>query len=206
MSNNNGTRHVFRAALVALAIGAASSLYADEAVLQAFINTRDTSPTLTLGRTRSDLTQCIKWAEEYGIPLVAIWSNEGCSHCERLERAMTSDAFQVHARKSGLIICAIYNSDGKGSITKSDPEGTRGGEGYQWCWGKGNSKIYKSISMFPFVRFYWKKDGKQIVDVLRMGDQVDGNTGTDVATGTMTDELGTYSTVAGKTANKAGIY
>lgn len=206
MSNNTGTRHAFRAALVALAIGAASSLYADETVLQAFINTRDTSPTLTLGRTRSDLTQCIKWAEEYGIPLVAIWSNEGCAHCERLERAMTSEAFLAHARKSGLIICAIFNSDGKGTITKSDPEGARGGEGYQWCWGKGNSKIYKSISMFPFVRFYWKKDGKQIVDTLRMGDQVDGNTGTDVATGTMTDELGTYSTVAGKTANKAGIY
>lgn len=206
MSSNSRTRRFFGAALMALALGALSSLYADEAVLQAFINSRDTSPTLTLGRTRSDLTQCIQWAEEYGIPLVAIWSNEGCAHCERLERAMTSEAFRAHALKSGLIICAIFNSDGKGSITKSDPEGVRNGSGYHWCWGYGNNSIYKKISMFPFVRFYWKKDGKQIVDAVRTGDNVDGNVGTDVSTGTMTDAYGTYATVAGKTANKAGLY
>ena len=206
MSSNSRTMRFWGAALMALVLGALPSLYADEAILQAFINTRDTSPKLTLGRTRSDLTQCIQWAEEYGIPLVAIWSNEGCAHCERLERAMTSEAFRAHALKSGLIICAIFNSDGKGSITKSDPEGVRNGTGYHWCWGYGNNSIYKKISMFPFVRFYWKKDGRQIVDAIRTGDNVDGNVGTDVSTGTMTDSFGTYATVAGKTANKSGLY
>lgn len=206
MASNSRTTRFFGAALMALLLGALPSLYADEAVLQAFINSRDTSSKLTLGRTRSDLTQCIKWAEEYGIPLVAIWSNEGCAHCERLERAMTSEAFRAHALKSGLIICAIFNSDGKGSITKSDPEGVRNGDGYHWCWGKGNNAIYKKISMFPFVRFYWKKNGQQLVDAVKTGDTVDGNVGTDVSTGTMTDAYGTYATIAGKTANKSGLY
>ena len=206
MLNNNVTKRLLGAALLVFAVGAQSALYADEAVLQAFINTRDTSSTLTLGVTRNDLTQCIQWAEEFGIPLVAIWSNEGCAHCERLERAMTSEAYLAHAKASGLIICAIFNSDGKGSIRQSDPEGVRNGTGYHWCWGQGNSKIYKSISMFPFVRFYWKKDGQQIVDTLRMGDQVDGNIGTDTSTTTVTDEYGTYKYIAGKTSNKAGIY
>lgn len=178
----------------------------DESALKQFIDTRDLGESLVTGRVRRDLTQCRTWAEQYGIPLVGIWSNEGCSHCKRLMRAMLSAAFRTRMRESGLIICYIFQSDGKGVITDSDPEGERNGDGYYWCWGKGNDKIYKSVSVFPFVRLYWKKDGKQIVDKVVTGDMVTNNIGTDAKTGTMTDDYGTYETVAGRTSNKAGAY
>jgi hypothetical protein len=180
---------------------------ADEEVLLQFIAARDADDEpIVAGGIRRDLSRCVEWAEQNGVPLVGIWSNEGCSACGRLLRAMSSDAFRERLDTSGILLCYLFNSNGTGAVTESDPEGERNGEGYHWCWGKGNDAIYKKIGSFPFVRLYWKKDGKQIVDKVVTGSTVVNNIGTDVQTGTMSDGYGTYQTVAGVTSNKAGAY
>ncbi len=125
---------------------------------------------VNLGEWNGDLDACKKIADENGIPMIAIWSQEGCGHCAILERAMTSDVFKEWSKKSGMVLCFTCSRDPKGARKSgSNP----GGEYYLFCKRPNNLKSY------PFVRFYWYKNGgkTKVVDYSVHGDKVDRQQG-----------------------------
>lgn len=123
-----------------------------------------------LGEWNGDLDACKKLADETGIPMIAVWSQEGCAHCVILERALTSDLFKEWRKTSGLILCFTCSRDPKGARKSgSNP----GGEYYWFC------KRPNNLTSYPFVRFYWYKDGGEtkVVDYSVHGDTVDKQQG-----------------------------
>ncbi|MBQ3328870.1 MAG: ribosome-associated translation inhibitor RaiA, partial [Eggerthellaceae bacterium] len=52
----------------------------------------------------TDIDACIELAKETGIPMIGVWSREGCAHCKILEHAIMSDVFREWIKKSGLIL------------------------------------------------------------------------------------------------------
>ena len=96
------------------------------------------------GKWSSGFTATKNYADSNGIPLVAIWSNgEDCSHCENLETALMKSTFKNWMASSGCVFYFGCNHD-----TSADDK--YGGKGYTWCWKN------ESLSMFPFVRVWWK--------------------------------------------------
>lgn len=118
-----------------------------------------------LGRWHSNLDAAKAYAEEHGVPLVAVWSNgDDCGHCKKWENCALSDVFEEWMPESGIVYYFGYNKDsGKGA--------TLG----EWCYWCGRDvPMGKTL---PLVRLYWKKDGKIIIDRNADGDTVDGNYG-----------------------------
>ncbi len=109
-----------------------------------------------LGVWNGDLDACQALADEYGIPMVAVWSNNGCGHCQLFEKGLMSDAFKNWAKDCGLILCFTCSEDPLAGKLK--------GRYYYWFKEKVNIKSY------PFVRLYWYKDGKMIADKTVVGD------------------------------------
>jgi len=130
-----------------------------------------------LGVWHGDLDKCKELSEKHGIPLIAIWSHEGCAHCEILEKALMSDAFNNWAKTSGLIICFTCDYDPKGQRRYDRPDGDNrtigktDGAYYWFC------KRPDMLSNYPYVRFYWYVDDKKVVDFAVHGDKVDGQQG-----------------------------
>jgi len=114
------------------------------------------------GKWHADLDKCKKFAEDNGIPLLAIWSNgDNCGHCKKWENNAISDAFIAWMKTSGIVFYFGYYGDpGKGATL---------GEWCYWC-GRGNP----TGQTLPLVRLYWPKGG---VDFSANGDSVDGNKG-----------------------------
>ena len=82
------------------------------------------------GKWHADLDKCKKFAEDNGIPLLAIWSNgDNCGHCKKWENNAISDAFIAWMKTSGIVFYFGYYGDpGKGATL---------GEWCYWC-GRGN--------------------------------------------------------------------
>ena len=115
------------------------------------------------GVWHAGLEETRKYAEEHGLPLMAVWSNgDNCSHCKYFENAANSQAFQQFMKESGIVFMFAYCNDPK-------PDGPEGGATHKWCSHNWDTSGY------PYVRFWWKKDGKQIVDMWVNGDKVRGN-------------------------------
>lgn len=154
-------------ALIAfLSLFVSSNSYAD-AALDKFL-AEDRVPLgspVKLGEWNGDLDACKKLADETGIPMIAVWSQSGCGHCAILERAMSSDRFREWCKKSGLILCFTCSLDPKAA--------RQSGEYYYFC------KRPNNITSYPFVRFYWYKDGgkTKVVDYSVHGDKVDKQQG-----------------------------
>ena len=152
--------------------------------LDQLLRVRDAAGTpVRTGVWHANLEQCRKYAEDNGIPLIAVWSNKGCAHCEKFEANSLSEPFAEWMKTSGYVYCFVYSDDADGRMN---------GAAYNWCWGQG-----KKLNAFPFVRFYWKKDGKVLVDTASTGDQVDNSQGIQLGAKTHPD-YGTY--------NKGGRY
>ena len=129
---------------------------------------------IKLGQWHAGFTEVKKYAENNGLPLLAIWSNgEDCSHCKKLERCMAQGVFTTWMKESGVVFYFGCNED-KSSDDKY------GGTAYNWCWKN------QSLTFFPFVRFYWKAkkgtvlaDGtvltsdKVLIDTAIVGDKFD---------------------------------
>lgn len=130
-----------------------------------------------LGVWHGDLDKCKELSEKHGIPMIAIWSHEGCAHCEILEKALMSDAFNNWAKDSGLILCFTCDYDPKGQRRYDRPDGDNrtigktDGAYYWFC------KRPDMLASYPYVRFYWYVDDKKVVDFAVHGDKVDGQQG-----------------------------
>ena len=135
-----------------------------------------------LGVWHGDLDKCKELSEKHGIPMIAIWSHEGCAHCEILEKALMSDAFNNWAKNSGLILCFTCDYDPKAQRRYNNPDGDNrtigktDGAYYWFC------KRPDMLANYPYVRFYWYVDDKKMVDFAVHGDKVDGQQG--IANGT----------------------
>ncbi len=160
---------------------------------------------IQLGVWNSDIDACIELAKETGIPMIGVWSREGCAHCKILEHAIMSDVFREWVKKSGLILGfstsldsatlsgadqatrakhypGVVFDEGGGRQQAANPaSGTPTGytgDGRYWKWCKGP----ENLSNYPEVRFFWYEDGKKKVDFAVLGDTVDGQQG--IANGT----------------------
>lgn len=121
-----------------------------------------------LGVWSGDLDECKKIADENGIPMIAIWSREGCAHCNILDNALTSEVVQNWAKTSGMVLCFTCSRDPLG--VRQGPE-SGNGKYYWFC------KRPDMISSYPFVRFYWYENGKKKVDFSVHGDKLDKQQG-----------------------------
>lgn len=155
---------------------------------------------IQLGVWNSDIDACIELAKETGIPMIGVWSREGCAHCKILEHAIMSDVFREWIKKSGLILGfstsldsatlsgadqatrakhypGVVFDEGGGRQQAANPaSGTPTGytgDGRYWKWCKGP----ENLSNYPEVRFFWYEDGKKKVDFAVLGDKVDGQQG-----------------------------
>ena len=129
---------------------------------------------ITLGEWNGYLDQCSAIAMKYEIPMIAIWSNYGCSNCERLEGSLLNASnLNSFLSSSGLILCFTGNLDIRGK-RNSSIDGEFNTAYYYYCWGPK-----RSTSSFPFIRFLWYKNNrkKKIVDYVVDGNAVDGNKG-----------------------------
>ena len=169
-----------RCALAAFAcISLAVTAQAKEDILKKFIDNYRApfDSEVQLGVWHGDLDKCKELSEKHGIPMIAIWSHEGCAHCEILEKALMSDAFCNWAKTSGLILCFTCDYDPKGQRRYDRPDGsdrvigTTDGAYYWFC------KRPEMLSSYPYVRFYWYEDDKKRVDTAVHGDKVDGQQG-----------------------------
>ena len=127
---------------------------------------RASSATVKPGRWHADLDKALAYANENGVPLVAIWSNgDNCGHCKKWENNAISEPFQTWMKDSGIVFYFGYYGDaGKGATL---------GEWCYWC-GNGNP----GGKTLPLVRLYWRKaNGTLKVDRSADGDIVDGNIG-----------------------------
>ena len=181
MRIKNAVKAVVAFATFAFAVVSAN---AGTEFLDQLLKVRDAAGTpVRTGVWHANLEQCRQYAEENGIPLIAVWSNKGCAHCEKFEANSLSEPFVAWMKTSGYVYCFVYSGDA---------DGKQDGAAYNWCWGKG-----KKLNAFPFVRFYWVKDGKVLVDTASTGDQVDNSQGIQLGAKTNPD-YGTY--------NKGGRY
>lgn len=105
------------------------------------------------GQWHADFSKVKKYAEDHGLPLMAVWSNgDECSHCLKLERCLNHTTFYSWQKTSGIVFYFGYEGD-------TSNEDKYGGVGYNWCWKN------QSLNLFPFVRFYWKaKKGTKLAD------------------------------------------
>lgn len=157
----------------AFAAGAADDPLAE------LLKQRDAAGTpIRLGVWHAGLAECRAYAEKNGYPLVAVWSNKGCAHCEKFEQNCISDPFREWMANSGYVFCFVYSGDSDGKINNA---------AYNWCWGER-----KSLKAYPFVRFYWVENGTKRVDQVRTGDQVDNSLGIQLGSKTNPD-YGTYN-------------
>lgn len=125
------------------------------------------------GQWHAGFSAVKQYAEDNGLPLMAVWSNgDNCSHCLKFERGVNSATFNTWMKESGIVFYFGCDRD-KG-------EDAYGSTAYNWCWKN------QSLDLFPFVRFYWRAkkgtrlaDGtvltadKVMVDAAYTGDKVD---------------------------------
>lgn len=84
-------------------------------------------------------------------PLVLVWANTGCTHCEALETSLQATSFTTWREDAGYIFCFVLGSGG------NDPKGGTKAKNFAKTAG-GTSK--SNLSTYPYVCLYWpKKDG-----------------------------------------------
>ena len=108
-----------------------------------------------------EFSKCKAYADKYGVPLIAVWSNgDACSHCTKFENACRQKVFTDWMKTSGCVFYFTYPGDGG--------DGKKESKVFHWIRGDNTS--------YPFVRVYWYVNGKKKVNVYTVGDTVDGNT------------------------------
>lgn len=127
-----------------------------------------------VGIWNGDLIECKKLADKRGIPMIAVWSNEGCAHCEIFEKAAMSDYFRNWAtNECPYILCFTSSLDKYGVRTGEEGTLENPGPGFY----KHFCKKPSSVTSYPHVRFYWYQNGEKIVDFSTVGDKLDGQQG-----------------------------
>lgn len=114
--------------------------------------------TVKLGRWHANLDKCKQYAQDNGVPLVAIWSmGDGCGHCYKLTAALLAEPFQTWMKNSGIVFYFGHQYD------QYSPSWI-GNSFFLWC-NKGDWNADT-----PYVRIWWPKKG---IDVLTHGDAFD---------------------------------
>lgn len=141
--------------------------------LQAILDVRDPKgEPVRPGYWHADLAACRAKAEKEKIPMLAVWSKDGCFHCQIFEKAVNSDAFKEWQKTSGYIYCFICSEDA---------DSKQGSANYTWCKGPG-----AKLKDWPLCRLYWPAGG---VDYAVRGDVIDKQQG--ISNGTY-DKAGRY--------------
>lgn len=123
---------------------------------------------LTLWHT--NLSRCKKFADDNGLPMVAVWSNGvACGHCCTFVSAISNSTFVNFQKKYKVVWCFVESGDSDGA--------RESGVAYNWCGGFPALTRKSAIKMpefFPFVNFYWKKAN---MDVCVTGDSLNKQKG-----------------------------
>ena len=119
---------------------------------------------VTPGVWHADLNKARTYAEENGLPLVAVWSNgERCGRCIEFEKCVMSPAFRNWMKDSGIVFYFGVSSDSN--------DGQEGYHGTSFYWCCANQSATMS---WPYVRVYWPKGG---IDACHSGSWYDGEDG-----------------------------
>lgn len=113
------------------------------------------------GKWYTNFAVCKKFADDNGMPLLAVWGNHGCVHCWYTESCFTKDAFKAWLKENNagqVILCFMAGGMGK------DFPDQDGSSAYNWMWKGGG----RTLSQFPFVVMWWRK---QNVNVRLTGEE-----------------------------------
>ena len=121
---------------------------------------------ITLGEWHLNLPKAKALADGKNIPMIAIWSNTGCSHCQGLLDALLTQKFidwrTGKSWKNGTYSCPpmilVFMEGGKEGNEWTDENGKlhnqENGDDYNFVWGPD-----KKAGLYPFVAFYWRQRG-----------------------------------------------
>ena len=124
----------------------------------------DPTAPIVLGQWHPNLPKAKALADEKNIPMIAIWSNTGCSHCQGLLNALLTQKFidwrTGKSWKNGTCSCPpmilVFMEGGKDGNEWIDENGKlhnqEDGDDYNFVWGPD-----KKTTLYPFVAFYWKQ-------------------------------------------------
>lgn len=118
-----------------------------------------TVPTPTPGQWCSDSTAAKAYAEANGIPVIAIWGSTSCGYCNSYDTALSDPAFIAWRQGSPYIYIYIKNTQDAF---------------YSWMWGTVAGATRK-LDAYPFVMYYWKKNGVVLVEQRWVGRESSGN-------------------------------
>ena len=116
---------------------------------------------LELGKWYTNFEVCKKYADENGIPLFSIWSNEDCIHCWYTDICFIQDAFVQWQKETnaGQVICCFMAGKATNIDQQNSPAipgllvGGTPANAYQWSWKGGG----KALTAFPMATFWWKE-------------------------------------------------
>ena len=110
-----------------------------------------TVKTLEPGKWYLDWKTCKEYADKNGIPVLFVWSNKTCVHCQYTDLVFVQDSFKDWAAKNNagkVIYCFMAGGESK----YPDQQGS---EAYNWMWYGGGARL----NAFPFVVLWWKEKG-----------------------------------------------
>ena len=110
-----------------------------------------TVKTLEPGKWYLDWKTCKEYADKNGIPVLFIWSNKSCVHCQYTDLVFVQDEFKDWAAKNNagkVIYCFMAGGESK----YPDQQGS---EAYNWMYYKGGTQL----NAFPFVVLWWAEKG-----------------------------------------------
>ena len=114
---------------------------------------------LELGKWYTNFSVVKKYAEDNGIPMLAVWSNHGCVHCWYTDVCFVQDSFKAWQQSSDagqILYC--YMAGGDDTLDQVNSAA------YNWMWHN------KSLSAYPFVALYWKVGNTVKVEQHLTGD------------------------------------
>lgn len=101
------------------------------------------------GKWYTNFWVCKKYADEHGIPLVAVWSNEECVHCWWTDIVFIQDDFLEWKENNDagqVIYC--FMAGGYGGYDQENSTA------YNWMWYGGGTRL----NAYPFVVLWWAKE------------------------------------------------
>ena len=157
-------------ALAALSVGVMASPTDDLLAVR-----RARTKSVKMGIWHADLNKAKAYAEENGMPLIAVWSNgDDCSHCIVFEKMAMAPVFTEWMKTSGYVFYFGVRNDGPNGPTADGQEGYHGTSFY-WCRKKEGASDPNASRNWPYVRIYWrKKSGLLKLDMFETGAALDG--------------------------------
>lgn len=119
---------------------------------------------IVLGEWHGGFDACLAKADAEHIPMLAMWSNSGCGHCENVYTAIITDQF-IQWRRGGGNIGKIILLMMKGGYSGNGYE--KNCPAYMWTWGPD-----KKLNLFPFVALYWNKPDGTVIREHHVGEDL----------------------------------